>query len=870
MGHMTLLNNPEEARNFIPHHCVTKADSSTTKLRVVFDASCRTSNGKSLNDILLVGPTLQDDIFTILLRFRAYKYVLMADIAKMYRQVQMNSADSPWQCILWRESPNTSVQVYKLQTVTYGTSSAPYLATKALQQLAKDEAKSLPIGSVVTLRDFYVDNLMTGGATTDEVVEIKQQVVELLKHGGFPLRKFATNDNSIISDIPQADREEIVQLGDVDYIKTLGLKWSPSSDNFVFSYTESSSSSKTTKRAILSQIASFFDPLGLLNPIIVSCKILMQHLWALKLDWDESVPQDVYTQWQDFRRQLSLVQKIQIPRYVPFNTATEIHAFADASTKAYGACIYMVTRDSNGTTSSLLSAKSRVAPKKEVSLPRLELCATLLLAELLKSIIDIFSPNPEAIHCWSDSTIALSWIKGEPSRWTVFVVNRVTRIQQLTSQFKWHHVTSADNPADVVSRGASAHDIIANSLWFHGPKFLLLPQEHWPRSSFDIPSDIPEQRCQRFALVAKEQYDMIASHKHITNFQKFLRIFTYVRWIIQRKRGLMITSGEIEATLEMVCKNIQLLYFRDEYQRMLKNLPLHRSSRLLQLAPFLHNQLIRVGGRIKNSTLAFNAKHPIVLPHAHPFIHTLITYYHRQHLHAGAQTLQNILRDKFWILNARKVIRQVIHHCIICYRLRPVVTEQIMGALPSQRISPSHPFETTGIDYCGPVLMTQKIRGRAAIKVYIAVFICFSTKAIHLEVVPDLSTAAFIAALKRFVARRGRCRLIYSDNATNFLGASRELRHLLEAFVTQQHINSVENFCREEGILWKFIPPRSPHFGGLWESAVKNAKHYLRRSIGNHILSYDELHTVVCQAEAMGVPSPLSPNHHQNLLNSAS
>ncbi|XP_036347637.1 uncharacterized protein LOC118757014, partial [Rhagoletis pomonella] len=358
-GHMTLLNNPEEARNLIPHHCVTKADSSTTKLRVVFDASCRTSNGKSLNDILLVGPTLQDDIFAILLRFRAYKYVLMADIAKMYRQVQMNSADFSWQCILWRESPNASVQVYKLQT-------------KSLQQLAKDEAESLPIGSVVTLRDFYVDNLMTGGATTDEVVQIRPQVVELLKHGGFPLRKFATNDNSIISDIPQVDREEIVQLGDVDYIKTLGLKWSPSSDNFVFSYTESSSSSKTTKRAILSQIASFFDPLGLLNPIIVSCKILMQHLWALKLDWDESVPQDVYTQWQDLRRQLSLI----------------------CQHEGFGACIYMVTRDSNGTTSSLLSAKSRVAPKKEVSLPRLELCVTLLLAELLKSIIDIFSPNP--------------------------------------------------------------------------------------------------------------------------------------------------------------------------------------------------------------------------------------------------------------------------------------------------------------------------------------------------------------------------------------------------------------------------------------------------------------------------------------------
>ncbi|XP_053956140.1 uncharacterized protein LOC128861784 [Anastrepha ludens] len=314
MQHMKVIENVKQGRNFIPHHCVMKTDSSTTKLRVVFDASCQTSNGKSLNDVLRVGPTLQDDILTILTRFRSHRYVLIADIAKMYRQVLVNDADAPWQCILWRDSLQAPVRMYQMQTVTYGTSCAPYLATKCLLEAAKMESKEFPIGSAITLKDFYVDNLMTGASTVSMVIEIKRQVAALLKGAGFPLRKFAANNMEIIDDIPLDDREEIITLGDSDYVKTLGLKWSPSKDAFFFSYHGPAASRKPTKRSILSQIAALFDPLGLLNPLIVAGKILMQQLWELKLDWDESVPQDIYTQWRAFQEHLSAINNIQIPR----------------------------------------------------------------------------------------------------------------------------------------------------------------------------------------------------------------------------------------------------------------------------------------------------------------------------------------------------------------------------------------------------------------------------------------------------------------------------------------------------------------------------------------------------------------------------
>ncbi|XP_053964104.1 uncharacterized protein LOC128867038 [Anastrepha ludens] len=862
LHHMIHVPFPDACLNYIPHHAVMKLDSSTTKLRVVFDASCRTSNGKSLNDILRVGPTIQDDLVSILIRFRQHSFVLMADITKMYRQIIVDKEDTNLQCILWRDEITDRIKTYKLQTVTYGTACAPYLAINCLQQLARDHMTSHPIGASVIANDFYVDNLMTGAPTIEEVIEIKQQVIEVLNKGGFPLRKFATNDPSIIADVAAVDREDIIQVEDVGYVKALGLKWSPSLDSFLFSYTQPPVSSKLSKRIILSHIARFFDPLGLLNPLMVTCKILLQQLWKLRLNWDESVPQSIYTQWESFCTKLPLVENLRVNRLVACDYNSTIHAFADASTRAYGATIYVVSNS----TSALLCAKSRVAPTKGVSLPRLELSAAVLLAELLEFVCKKIHHNPRNVHCWTDSMITLAWIKGDPSKWTTFVSNRVTKIQLLTQHYHWHHVPSELNPADILSRGTKADKFIENSLWFHGPHFLTQDAQHWPLPSCNAINDnnIPEQRRQNIVLLTNPTTDIISEHKFVTSYNKLLRIMCYVRRFADASRGIRtnqdsITASEINDALLIICRIVQSNKFFDELSKLQKDRLVHRKSPLSQLSPFLCNGIIRVGGRLKNSSLTFNEKHPIVLPKSHPFVHTLIMHLHQQHLHAGCQTLLTIIREKFWIVNARNTIKRVLHKCIVCYRFRPILSKQLMGDLPRDRVIPSPPFEKTGVDYCGPLLITQRIRGRPPIKVYIAIFICFSTKGVHLELVPDLTTDAFIAALRRFMARRGKCRIIYSDNATNFVGANRELRELLHQHTSQQHADSVQAACCTDGVEWKFIPPRSPHFGGLWESAVKQAKHYLRRAVGVHILTFDELYTICCQTEAMINSRPPMP-----------
>ncbi|XP_061386899.1 uncharacterized protein LOC133321844 [Musca vetustissima] len=647
-----------------------------------------------------------------------------------------------------------------LKTVTYGTSCAPFLAVKSLQSAAKAEAEKFPLGSKITLRDFYVDNLITGSDTINEAIDIKIQVTDLLKNSGFILRKFGANNEDILQDIASSDREEIITVDDFQYIKTLGLKWSPTDDVFTYAYTDMhSSTSRITKRGILSEMARLFDPLGLVNPIVVRCKLLLQSIWSLKLHWDETVSQDIMMEWSNIRQQLSVAEQFKIPRFVAFNNSTNIHAFADASTKAYGACIYVVTQTSGGLHSSLLCSKSRVAPLKHTTLPRLELCAAVLATQLLDFVLSLLPIQPTNIVCWSDSSIVLCWIAGEPTRWTTFVANRVTKIHRSCSSAKWRHVPSQLNPADIVSRGSTALNLINNDLWFHGPHFLREDIIFWPDEITSHPEDsICETRKVKTSLLTVVKEDWISSHKYINNYDKLLRIVAYViRYIGMLRKaknvGSTIDVAEINNAFITVCRIVQKGYFANEFRCLEAHKQVDRQSKLSQLSPFLHDGLIRVGGRIRNACLPFAAKHPIVLPPDHPFVHTIIRHFHRQHLHAGVLTLHNILRESMWIINGRRAIKKVIHDCILCYRYKPITETQIMGDLPKERVQQTFPFAVSGVDYCGPFFITQQIRGRSPIKVYIAVFICFCVKAVHFELVPDLTTNAFIAALKRFVSR---------------------------------------------------------------------------------------------------------------------
>ncbi|XP_037922958.1 uncharacterized protein LOC119659107 [Hermetia illucens] len=312
------------------------------------------------------GPTTQDDLFSILLRFSKHKFVFSSDIEKMYRQVNVSTEDSYLQLIVWRGNPNEDLRYYRLKTVTYGTTSAPYLATPCLVELANTSKESHPLASGA-IKDFYVDDVMTGSNSLKEAVKIQDELKTLLQSAGFNLRKWCADHERLLSSIPSKDRKVELFVDDStdEGVKRLGLTWNPKLDHFRIT-TIWNEPTKVTKRRVLSDTSRLFDPLGFVNPAITLAQIFLQELWSLKLDWDEAIPLGLHTRWLQFRQELADLNSIRIPRYLETKNATvSLHAFSDATERAYGVVIYLRSVNNHEDIKvTLLCCKSRVAPVK--------------------------------------------------------------------------------------------------------------------------------------------------------------------------------------------------------------------------------------------------------------------------------------------------------------------------------------------------------------------------------------------------------------------------------------------------------------------------------------------------------------------------
>ncbi|KAJ8914084.1 hypothetical protein NQ315_014279 [Exocentrus adspersus] len=293
LGHLSEIKFPipdAQWYYFLPHHGVVKQESLSTKLRVVFNGSHPSDSGWSLNDLQYVGPKVQNDIFPILLRFRMYTFVVSADIMKMYRQILIHPDHRPLQLILWRDNPNQFLQTLQLNTVTYGTTSAPYLAVKCIKELSKT-ATNPQVANIIE-HDFYVDDLLTGHNDLETIQYLCKSIRDHLASGGFILRKWLSNDNDVLSNVHiDDDPLTILNLSDGQSSKTLGIQWCSQGDFLKYNIAESQPSEFISKRQILSVIAQIYDPLGLLSPTIILAKIMIQKLWCLKLFSTEYVTQ---------------------------------------------------------------------------------------------------------------------------------------------------------------------------------------------------------------------------------------------------------------------------------------------------------------------------------------------------------------------------------------------------------------------------------------------------------------------------------------------------------------------------------------------------------------------------------------------------
>ena len=512
---------------------------------------------------------------------------------------------------------------------------------------------------------------------------------------------------------------------------------------------------------------------------------------------------------------------------------------------------------------SLVMSKTRVSPIKRISIPCLELCGAQVLARLLSHVKGTLQLPMSHIFAWTDSTIVLNWLSGNPRRFKTYVGNRVSSIVDLIPPDRWNHVIGTENPADCASRGILPSELLNHDLWWDGPPWLKLETSNWPQRIIPVETIEEEEREVCFVISAHSKNPVIPLN-YCSSFTRLQLVTAWILRFVNNCRGTRINSPtltveELISAQRYWIRVIQEDHFLSDISDLKAKLGLSNKSSLLTLHPFIDSDgLLRVGGRESNSDISYQKMHPLIVHGKHAITKLIIRSEHIRMLHAGSTLLCAALSNWLHIICLRKTTRSIVRQCITCHRQTCKPQSQLLGQLPLERVTPGSIFQNVGVDYAGPVKIKYgMVRKSTIVKAYICVFVSLSVKAVHLEAVSNLTSEAFIVTLRRFIARRGYPTLIWSDNGTNFVGANREIKELYEFLKEQQSKGIISDFCSSHNIEWRFIPEHGPNFGGLWEAAVKSTKTHLKRIMRDVKLSFEEFTTILTQVEACLNSRPL-------------
>ncbi|XP_057679968.1 uncharacterized protein LOC130908509 isoform X2 [Corythoichthys intestinalis] len=859
-GYVKILQPEEVQRSaeawYLPHHLVCH----NNKPRLVFNCSFR-HQGLSMNDQLLPGPALGPSLVGVLIRFRQLQVAVSGDIRAMFHQVRLLPEDTPLLRFIWRDMDcENPPDVYEWQVLPFGTTSSPCCAIFALQQHARNYEESHPEILRSVQQSFYVDNCLESFPTIAAAKLRVDQLRTLLADGGFDLRQWASNEQAVLAHLPTEARssstEQWLSQSCTDPLEpTLGLRWNCAADSLGYKY-RLIEHTTLTMRTAYQVLASQYDPLGFMVPYTTRAKVLIQQLWSKQRGWDDpDLPSVIRQAWETWENELKHLNSVTIPRCYSTSFSEDmkydLHVFCDASERAYGAVAYLAINANDAIQTSFVMARSRVAPKRQQSIPRLELCAALAGAQLAKLLeIEMTLPIRQTI-LWSDSTTVLEWLQSDSCRFKVFVGTRVSEIQELTDRQAWRYVDSLNNPADDITRGKTLMELTESARWKQGPQFLTQNVEHWPKKPKYVTKEAsPELKSSTFCGIVA-----LKLNQHVpdaTTYSSWKELVEATQHLHGAAAGSAQSTSRREAEV-LVLRSCQAQSFSEEIAALQAQKPVHNHSRLASLAPEWDAEtlLIRVGGRLRRlRNASVEEVHPVVLDSKHPAVKLLIKEIDERLLHPGSERVYAEIRRQFWILRGRQAIRHHQLNCPSCQRWRAQPKVPQMADLPPQRLRLlSPPYYSTGVDCFGPYLV--KI-GRRTEKRWGLLFKCLTTRAVHIELLNSLDVDAFLLALRRFIARRGRPKEVLSDCGTNFRGAERELR---EAFAALEP--ELKKQLMDYQIDFKLNPPNAPHFGGIWEREVRSIKAGLRVAVGSQSTTEDVLHTILVEVEGILNSKPL-------------
>ena len=800
-----------------------------------------------MNDCLQKGPQLTPLIFDILLRFRSQIVALSADIEKAFHQISISKQDRDYLRFLWFDnifSDQPKIIRNRFARVAFGVTSSPFCLNATIRKHAESFEFDPEFVNAV-LASFFVDDFIGGETNEERAFDLFKKLQLRFADGHFWLRKWRTNNAELRKRLSANTTSNANG-------KILGIIWDDIQDKFVFDLEEIYNAAKDlppTKRNVLKIIASFYDPLGLLQPIVSTMKTLLQDVHKDNVQWDQELSGSLRDAWFSALEQLRSIGKVEFDRCVEFSDGEvvlrELHGFSDASKQGYGACVYVRSVLKSGDVKvALLTSKSRVAPLKSETIPRLELLGNLLLARLVASVHKAYHLPFHNTFLWTDSKVTLAWIRSN-KEFKTFVQNRLNEIRRITDAKTWFYCSTKNNPADIITRSELSDP--RTSLWREGPMFLKKETFEINKSD-DLQQTLPEEKASTTVNASTTNVTFSANNVFdFKSFSSYKKLQRTTAWVLRFIRNVKAKVERKTLDLSRILKSLELLnaekvLVKANQEEFISYSGKESVDKFKQLNVKVDQDgILRCYGRLQNAPLPPETVNPILLDSKHSLAKLIVNYYHTSRKHVLVKQTLTELRTKFWICKGRSFVRNVVSKCVTCRKLHGKSYRYPENpSLSALRLSDVRSFYATGVDNFGPVYLKTIYGRNTSYKAWVTLYTCASSRAILLDLVPQIDSKCFVRSFNRLIARRGCPNHMISDNGKNFVSID------------------TQTYIANSGIEWHFNLPLAPWHGGFFERLVRSVKELLRKELDKSRLNYEQLFTVLLEVEFILNNRPLT------------